>query len=204
MGVTIKVDGGAQVLALIEDIIRAAGDMKPVWRDFGGRMVGSVRDNFLAGGRPAPWAPLKLAGVMSWALNRSSWRRAKTRRGTATNQRLTSYGQGAVRGRKPLIDTSRGMNSVHWKLIANGVAVGTNVGYLVFHQFGTKGPYPIRPRNKRALWWPGLPHPVAGVMHPGLPARPFLMVQAADWDYLVKKAGDHLLRTQAGMGGFRP
>jgi hypothetical protein len=26
---------------------------------------------------------------------------------------------------------------------------------------------------KRALWWPGLPHPVGGVMHPGLPARPF-------------------------------
>lgn len=38
---------------------------------------------------------------------------------------------------------------------------------------GTKGPYPITPRRKRALYWKGAAHPVRRVMHPGLKAQHF-------------------------------
>lgn len=38
---------------------------------------------------------------------------------------------------------------------------------------GTKGPYSIRPRKKRALSWAGAAHPVRSVMHPGLKAQHF-------------------------------
>ena len=36
---------------------------------------------------------------------------------------------------------------------------------------GTKGPYLIRPRRKKALYWKGARHPVKVVRHPGLKAR---------------------------------
>lgn len=55
---------------------------------------------------------------------------------------------------------------------ANSVVVGTDRKYAAFHQLGTK-PYTIKPKVKRALFWPGAKHPVKIVRHPGLPARPF-------------------------------
>lgn len=41
------------------------------------------------------------------------------------------------------------------------------------------GGWIIRPRNKRALYWDGAPHPVNGVEHPG--SRPYALIpRAAD------------------------
>lgn len=40
----------------------------------------------------------------------------------------------------------------------------------------------IRPRNKRALYWPGAAHPVALVHHPGNAPHPFLR-PAADQEF---------------------
>lgn len=37
-----------------------------------------------------------------------------------------------------------------------------------FQDEGTDGPYTIRPRRKRALFWRGARHPVRAVRHPGL------------------------------------
>lgn len=43
------------------------------------------------------------------------------------------------------------------------------------HAPGGRGAYPIVPKEKKALWWPGLPHPIASVPeHPGNPPKPFL------------------------------
>ncbi len=140
-----------------------AMNMAPVWMAFGGRMVNSVRQNFMAGGRPVPWKPVSREG-------------------------------------KPLIDTGRLMNSIHWKPIPDGVAVGTNVAYASIHQFGghTK-PHIIRPKVKKALFWAGAPHPCKAVHHPGsvIPARPFLMVQDDDWHYLMKLAATFLVSGRA-------
>jgi hypothetical protein len=38
----------------------------------------------------------------------------------------------------------------------------------------------IRPRNKKALWWEGLDHPVGQVNHPGVRARPWLAQALVD------------------------
>lgn len=51
--------------------------------------------------------------------------------------------------------------------------VSTDVPYWVHVEYGT-APHVIRPRTKRALYWPGARHPVASVNHPGTPAHPFL------------------------------
>lgn len=54
-------------------------------------------------------------------------------------------------------------------------AVGSNDPRAVWHQLGTK-PYVIKPKNKKALAWPGGAYPVKKVNHPGLPARPMLPI----------------------------
>lgn len=45
-------------------------------------------------------------------------------------------------------------------------------GYIAsLLEFGTDA-YTIRPKEKKALYWKGLPHPVKEVHHPGIPERP--------------------------------
>jgi phage gpG-like protein len=58
-----------------------------------------------------------------------------------------------------------------------GVTVGSDRKYAAIHQMGGRTPARvIRPRNGKALWWPGAAHPVKSVNHPGskMPPRPFL------------------------------
>lgn len=56
---------------------------------------------------------------------------------------------------------------------ATRYGVGTDDPRGLYLEFGTK-PHEIRPRYARALWGPGMAHPVARVSHPGSPARPWL------------------------------
>ncbi len=56
-----------------------------------------------------------------------------------------------------------------------------NVNYALAVEEGTR-PHVIRPVNAKALWWPGLDHPVMSVNHPGTKARPYL-IPAADSEY---------------------
>lgn len=44
------------------------------------------------------------------------------------------------------------------------------------------GPHDIYPTSARALWWPGAPHPVAVVHHPGNRPNPYLEYAAMDTD----------------------
>jgi phage gpG-like protein len=160
-----------------------------LFSDFGAYMVNSIRTNFLVGGRPDPWAPLKFTSVHNWALKRKTWRKGQSKL-------LSKRGQEVVKGRKPLIDTGGLMGSIHWKLIPKGVAVGTNKAYAAIQQFGgPKNAVIIRPKYRKALYWPLLDHPVMKSVIPAgaIPARPFLVVQPEDWKVLLKRAGELLL-----------
>ena len=47
--------------------------------------------------------------------------------------------------------------------------------YAVIQEYGSQGGYPIEPKNKKALFWVGLDHPVARVKnHPGVKPKFFL------------------------------
>lgn len=55
-------------------------------------------------------------------------------------------------------------------------SVGPNLDitpYAIFVHEGTS-PYTIRPKAKKALWWPGARHPVRSVRHPGIKANRFV------------------------------
>lgn len=66
-------------------------------------------------------------------------------------------------------------HTVSWKIERDGDTSNIVTNDEIFHwqDQGTKGPYEIRPRRKRALFWKGAAHPVRRVTHPGLKAQKF-------------------------------
>ena len=54
----------------------------------------------------------------------------------------------------------------------------------------------IRPKVKRALFWPGAAHPVKKVNHPGsnIPARPFLGISERDRVRLLELAEEFIAK----------
>jgi phage gpG-like protein len=80
----------------------------------------------------------------------------------------------------PNVQTGRYRSSISWRLGIDGdglfAEVGSNVEYARFLEEGTP-PHVIRPRAKRALFWPGARHPVKSVRHPG--TRPYRVLQRA-------------------------
>lgn len=53
------------------------------------------------------------------------------------------------------------------------VRVGTD--HWWYQEYGARPHGPILPVKKKALWWPGLSHPIARVeLHPGNKAQPFM------------------------------
>ncbi|MCP2041772.1 phage virion morphogenesis protein [Neisseria sp. HSC-16F19] len=90
-----------------------------------------------------------------------------------------------------LQDSGRLRNSITEQSDADSAVVGTNLAYAPYHQFGTRA-YTIRPKNKKRLYWQGARHPARAVSHPGLKARPFLVLTPADEEDLVESVRDYL------------
>ncbi|MFI1734042.1 HK97 gp10 family phage protein [Streptomyces acidicola] len=84
--------------------------------------------------------------------------------------------QNEARRRAP-VDTGRLRSSIVSRAEGSGrslgYVVGTNVNYAAAVEYGT-APHVIKPKYKRALYWPGAAHPVAQVNHPGTAPQPFL------------------------------
>lgn len=55
-----------------------------------------------------------------------------------------------------------------------GFEAGPTADHGAFVEYGTP-PHEIRPRIKRALWWPGALHPVGRVHHPGTSPQPYMI-----------------------------
>jgi hypothetical protein len=66
----------------------------------------------------------------------------------------------------------------------------------VWQNFGT-GPYIIKPKKKKALYFAGLKHPVRQVKHPGLPPRAFMVIQDSDIAEMEAVTLQHLFGGQA-------
>ncbi|MFJ4649475.1 HK97-gp10 family putative phage morphogenesis protein [Streptomyces bobili] len=84
--------------------------------------------------------------------------------------------QNEARRRAP-VDTGRLRSSIVSRAEGGGRSVGyvigSNVNYAAAVEYGT-APHVIKPKYKRALYWPGAAHPVAQVNHPGTRPQPFL------------------------------
>lgn len=107
-----------------------------------------------------------------------------------------------------LIDTGNLLNSVSTSEPKSGskgpqVEIGTHVDYGAYWEFGTGihaegggDPIVIVPINKKALFWPGAPHPIThGVVQAGHPAKPWLRPAVDENHAEIERAiGGHIRR----------
>lgn len=158
------------VLQRLGSISQRLGGLRPLLEDVKGRMLASVQQNFTAGGRPRAWTPLA--------------------RSTLANRRGSSA--------RILRDTGRLQNSITGRIEALSVIVGTNVVYGRIHQQGGTIRIPeVRPRRARALRWVTASGQVvyarrATAHTVTIPARPYLLLQDSDRQYIRLAIGRHL------------
>lgn len=149
---------GQAVKQLVENVSRP----QKMLQEMGMVMLSSIQQNFIAQGRPVPLVPSQRA--------------------------IRQHGQ-------TLRDTGRLMNSITMKVDSNSVRVGTNVVYAAAQNFGhtydkavnVKGYVRYYKHNKASIGnrKPTYSTVVKGhsrTMNHTLPARPFMILQADDWD----------------------
>ena len=109
MKIEVRADVGPAQRALAALRAKAA-DLAPAFREIGSGIVEEARLGFRESKDPygTPWQKLKASTI------------ARRRKGSS----------------QPLLDTGRLRNSISFRLIGNGVEVGTNVRYAAIHQFG--------------------------------------------------------------------
>jgi phage virion morphogenesis protein len=120
---------------------KRARDMMPAFQQIGEHMQDSILQNFAAGGRPDPWAPLKPRTLIGRA---GGARKAYKKRGG-----LTAKAQRTIAGHKILIQSGALRGSIHYVASSDNVLIGSALVYAATHQYGrTRGrgtPIPARP-----------------------------------------------------------
>ncbi len=154
-------------------------NLGPFYRNVGEEMVSETRHVIFPAQRdPAtgtPWPKLKGSTV---------WGKARSKRSFTGARRI-------LRRSGMLQDTIR------YQADGSGVRWGTDRIYGPIHYFGGKTkPHVIKPRNKKALSWPGAAHPFKSVRHPGskIPSRRFLGVGPRQRTRILEIAEDYLRR----------
>lgn len=160
-----------EIIAALDRLHAKAGRLGPAFKNIGEELLRSTQDRFAAQIDPdgQRWQAISVASIA-----------AKQLRGHSTQ---------ILRQRGYLADTIR------YQANESGIRIGTNRIYGAIHQFGGKTkPHLIKPRNKKALSWPGGRHPSKSVKHPGsdIPARPFLGASRQDRDRILEVVADHL------------
>lgn len=156
----------SSVLTAIKDTLDTIADQTEIWEDVGQEVLNSVQRNFDAEGRPEKWAPVARLTLLRKV---GGVRKASTKRG-----HWTAKAKKTLHGNKILTDTSQLRNSINAEADSKSVTVGSNEDYAAIHQFG------------------GLPD-----MPPGpaaVPARPYLLLQDADWATIADIIEEHLTR----------
>lgn len=168
--ITSKIDD-REVVRALDRLHAKAGRMAPAMKNIGEVVLRSTQDRFSSQVDPdgRPWQRLKASTIAAKAL----------------------------RGHSDKILRQRGYlaDSIRYQANESGVRIGTNRIYSAIHQFGGKTkPHVIRPKNKKALAWPGARHPTRAVNHPGsdIPARPFLGISRQDRERILEVVADHL------------
>jgi phage virion morphogenesis protein len=180
--IKIEIDDQA-VMPAFNRLLAAGDDPSPIMRLIGEGMAESTRMRFEQSRAPdgTPWKPLAQSTYEGLVAGRKSNLQKKS-------GRLSALGAQRVAGRKPLIGETRMLSTtIGYQLEgSNAVVIGTPMEYGFVHQLGGKKTYTILPKNKQALAWPGGAHPVKKVVHPPLPARPFLGVSVEDRDEITQ------------------
>lgn len=168
------------------ELLRRSADLTGLMADIGQTLLESTQARFTTGIAPdgTVWAPLRDGS-----------------------------------GRTPLLDTGTMRDQIYPSHGSTWVELSATAKQARWHQEGTDGPYVIEPKNGKALAFgarathlsgpgrgkegpvnarEGAAHVVKKVTHPGLPARPFMGLSAADEEAIDTLAQSWLDLTPAG------
>lgn len=126
MKISMNMKGDQEFARKIKELGRYMKDFRPVYKSWGIEAVKWITENYRSGGQKAGgWKPL--------------------RPGTLRSRRKASD--------RPLLNTGHLMRLWNYAVKGWGVVVGNPSEVAKFHEKGTKGPYPIRPVNRKMLWF---------------------------------------------------
>jgi len=169
-GVAVKVLA-ADVLARLQGMEERGGNLSGVFRNFGEYMKGSIDKNFAAGGRPVKWQPLKILSLLSWSYGFKKGGTHRTKKGGPTKA-----GRAALAGRLPLTASGVLRRSIHYAAESRAITIAAGPSdYAAIHQFGGKAG-----RGRKVT----------------IPARPYLMFQDEDVNYLEMTLVNYILTGQ--------
>ena len=159
---------------LLKEMEIKGRNLSPLFKKFAILMTRSFADNFREEGRPRKWQPLSKNTV---ANRRKGSSRILKDKGLLRQSVLARSGPGNIR-----------------RFTRDSLKMGTRNKVAAFHQYGTK-PYTIVPRNKKALSFMTASGRVfvKKVNHPGLVARPFIMIQTEDEEAMTEVTLDHMV-----------
>jgi len=175
----------------LNDLAARGKTFEPALKRIGQILTRSVRENFLAEGRPSRWKPLAQSTL--WAM--AGGEAGHTKRGAP---RMKKGAQARLSMHRILSGSAMAgglMGTIHYETDPNQVRVGTDKAYGAIHQFGgTIPPATIKPRRAKALFWPGALYPVKEVHRPAvhIPARPYLVVQDEDRESIQRTMANYL------------
>lgn len=160
----IGVDVRGRLLSELEGLQERYRDPKPLAYAVAKLLRASFAKNIDEGGRPK-WQPLAASTLVSKAL-----KGYPSKPLVATGALRTAVGQRNARG------------NVTYVAADGTLKVGVNLPYAKWQNNGT-APHVIVPRGKKALAFSSANGKVVvkRVNHPGIPARPFLVIQPEDY-----------------------
>lgn len=163
----------AEFQAACKRLRELGANLSPMMADIAEGLLHSTQDRFdtKIGPSGTPWAALRPSTLM--------------KRG---------------QGRGALVASGNLKDSIHHAWGADFAEVSAVPAYARWQQEGTE-PYVILPKNKQALGFisiGGVKIARKKVNHPGLPARPFIGVSAADAEMIQAKAAKALDRATKG------
>lgn len=173
-GIELQIEIQDKELKLLLKAMEGRGkDLGPYFKKVAILMTRSFAENFQREGRPRKWKKLSPNTV---AGRRKGSSRILQDRGMLKLSTLSKSAPGNIR-----------------RFAKNSLTMGTRQKVAPWHQWGTK-PYVIQPKSKKVLSFmtaSGRVY-VKRVNHPGLTARPFVVIQTEDEMAMAKLAMDHM------------
>lgn len=175
---------------LIAFLAKTAGDPRPLFEKVGAFLRQEWKKNFEIGGNP-PWVPLRPNTITS-----------KDFHGFPSNPLIASGGL-----RDSVIDENHPahIHRVSKDKLEEGTGYTSASGapLAVYHQEGTRGPYriPKNTKSKKLLRFVGASGEFVyarSVMHPGLPARPFITLSNEAHEQLADELVNFILSEGEG------
>ncbi len=173
-GIELRLEIQDKELKLLLKAMEGRGqNLGPYFKKVALIMTRSFNENFRREGRPRKWKSLSKNTI---AGRRKGSSRILQDKGLLRQSVLARSAPGNIR-----------------KTTKDSLKMGTRNKVADWHQRGTK-PYVIQPRSKQALSFMTASGRVFAkkVNHPGLVARPFVMIQQEDEVAMAKLAMDHL------------